>query len=212
MMVKVGIVDYSISNLTSVLNAFSYIGVEVEVMKEPGEFKNCTHMVLPGVGSFATGMKNLEKSGFVSFIREWAWTGKPLIGMCLGMQLLAEEGEEFGLSKGLGLIPGRVVQIKTNDTTLRLPHIGWNDVKIDERSRLLAKIDNPTDFYFVHRYGYDNPTASYVTGVCQYGGTQVAIIEKGNIFGTQFHPEKSQKNGLALLRNFVKLSDIKISG
>jgi len=211
MMIKVGIVDCGISNLTSVLNAFHHIGVEVVVIADPVGFKYCTHMVLPGVGSFTTGIKNLEKSGFVPYIREWAWAGKPLIGMCLGMQLLAEEGEEFGLSKGLGLIPGRVVKVKTNDTALRLPHVGWNDVKIDKKSRLLGGIDNPTDFYFVHKYGYDDPTASYVTGIYQYGGAQVAIIEKGNVFGTQFHPEKSQKNGLGLLRNFIALSDTKVS-
>ena len=211
MIIKVGIIDYGISNLTSVFNAFHHIGVEVEVIANPVGFKYCTHMVLPGVGSFSTGIKNLEKSGFVNHIREWAYAGKPLIGMCLGMQLLAEEGEEFGLSKGLGLIPGRVVKVKTNDPALRLPHVGWNDVKIAERSLLLGGIDNPADFYFVHTYGYEDPTASYVTGVCQYGGAQVAIIEKGNVYGTQFHPEKSQKNGLTLLRNFIALSDIKVS-
>ena len=192
------------------LNAFHHIGVEVEVIDDPDGFNYCTHMVLPGVGSFATGIKNLEKSGFVPHILKWARAGKPLIGMCLGMQLLAEEGEEFGLNKGLGLIPGRVVKVKTNDKALRLPHVGWNDVKIDERSRLIEGIDNPADFYFVHRYGYDDPTASYVTGVCEYGGAQVAIIEKGNVFGTQFHPEKSQKNGLALLRNFIAISSTKV--
>lgn len=211
MTAKVGIVDCAISNLTSVLNAFQHIGVDAEVIRDPDGFEHCTHMVLPGVGSFATGMKNLEKSGFVTYIREWAWAGKPLIGMCLGMQLLAEEGEEFGPSKGLGLIPGRVTKIKTNGTALRLPHVGWNDVEIHGSSRLLSGIDGPAVFYFVHSYGYDDPDVGYVTGVCQYGGAQVAIIEHGDVFGTQFHPEKSQKHGLALLRNFIALSDAKVS-
>lgn len=211
MKAKVGIVDCAISNLTSVLNAFHYIGVDAEVIRDPSGFKHCTHMVLPGVGSFATGITNLEKSGFVTCILEWAWSGKPLIGMCLGMQLLAEEGEEFGPSEGLGLIPGRVVKIKTNGTAVRLPHVGWNDVEILRSSRLLSGIKDPAVFYFVHSYGYDDPNAGYVTGVCQYGGAQVAVIEQGNVFGTQFHPEKSQKHGLALLRNFIALSDVKVS-
>lgn len=206
MAAKVGIVDCAISNLTSVLNAFRHIGADAEVIRDPGGFESCTHVVLPGVGSFATGIANLEKFGFVAPIHEWARAGKPLIGMCLGMQLLAEEGEEFGPSKGLGLIPGRVMRVKTNDPALRLPHIGWNDVEQHGSSRLLSGIGEPAVFYFVHSYGYDDPSADYVTGVCQYGGAQVAVIEQGNVFGTQFHPEKSQKYGLALLRNFIAIS------
>jgi len=206
MKTKVGIVDCAISNLTSVLNALRHIGADAEVIRDQDGFESCTHMVLPGVGSFATGMANLEMSGLVTPIREWARAGKPLIGMCLGMQLLAEEGEEFGPNKGLGLIPGRVARIKTADPALRLPHIGWNDVEKRGNSRLLREIDEPAIFYFVHGYSYDDPNASYVTGVCQYGGAQVAVIEQDNVFGTQFHPEKSQKYGLALLRNFIAIT------
>ncbi len=205
MKVKVGIVDCAISNLTSVLNALRYIGVEVKVIADPDGLEDCTHLVLPGVGSFSRGISNLKKIGFVSPIREWAREGRPLIGICLGMQLLAEEGEEFGPSKGLGLIPGRVVRVKTDDPSLRLPHIGWNDVERRGESRLLAGVNTSPIYYFVHSYAYDDPQADYVTGICQYGGAQVAIVEQGNVFGTQFHPEKSQKNGMALLKNFIAI-------
>ncbi len=206
MAVKVGIVDCAISNLTSVLNAFRHVGADATVISDPDSLGGCTHLVLPGVGSFATGISNLEKIGFVAPIREWAQAGRPLIGMCLGMQLLAEEGEEFGPSKGLGLIPGRAVRVKTDDASLRLPHIGWNDVEQCGDSRLLAGTGAPSIFYFVHSYAYDDPLADYVTGICQYGGPQVAVVEQGNVFGTQFHPEKSQKHGLALLKKFIAIS------
>lgn len=206
MPVKVGIVDCAISNLTSVLNAFRYLGADVTVISNPDSLEYCTHLVLPGVGSFASGITNLKRTGFVSPIREWARAGRPLIGMCLGMQLLAEEGEEFGLSKGLGIIPARIVRVKTDDPSLRLPHIGWNDVQQRGDSRLLAGTGVPSIYYFVHSYVYDNPQAEYVTGICQYGGPQVAVVERGNVFGTQFHPEKSQKHGLALLKKFIAIS------
>lgn len=212
MAVRVGIVDYAISNLTSVLNAFRYIGADADIIRAPDCLVDYTHLVLPGVGSFAAGMDNLEKAGFIQPILRMAKAGTPLIGMCLGMQLLAEEGEEFGPRKGLGLIPGRVVRMRLRDSSLRLPHIGWNELEQKGDSRLLSGIAKPAFFYFVHSYCYDDPAAGYVTGTSNYGGDQVALIEWRNIFGTQFHPEKSQKQGMALLRNFVNIdSDDRVS-
>jgi len=206
MKAKVGIVDYRVSNLTSVLQAFRHLGAEAEVVRESGQFGTFNQLVLPGVGSFATGMANLHASGLVEPICAWAKAGKPLVGLCLGMQLLAEEGEEFGPTPGLGLIPGRVSRMHCADKSLRLPHVGWNQVERRRNSALLAGLGEEPAFYFVHSYCYDDPDADYVTGTCEYGGPQVAVIERGNVFGAQFHPEKSQKCGLALLANFVALA------
>lgn len=206
MVTRVGIVDYAISNLASVRNALCHIGVEVAVIRDPGEMTGFTHLVLPGVGSFARGMENLHRTGFVTPIRNWARAGRPLLGLCLGMQLLGEEGEEFGPVEGLGLVPGRIVKMRLADTSLRLPHIGWNEVIPRRNGRMLEGLGDSPAFYFVHSYGYAEACADYVTGVCDYGGEQVALIERGNLLGAQFHPEKSQKAGLALLANFAACS------
>lgn len=208
MTLNVGIIDYAITNLASVINAFHHIGVDAKVVKSPQEIEMCSHLVLPGVGSFVVGMANLKKSDCIESVRNHVWAGKPLIGMCLGMQLLADEGEEFGVTKGLGLIPGRVTKMKISDVNLRLPHVGWNELSQRRTSRLLVGIDDPAVFYFVHSYCYADYTAGYVTGICDYGGPQVGLIEEGNIFGAQFHPEKSQKHGLALLKNFISIAPL----
>jgi glutamine amidotransferase len=206
MAIRVGIVDCSISNLASVLHAFRHIGAETTVTRDPDELNTFTHLVLPGVGSFAKGMENLRATGFVVPLHDWASAGKPLLGLCLGMQLLAEEGEEFGPNGGLGLIRGRVVKMKPADPALRLPHVGWNEVAQSGASRLLVGLGDSPTFYFVHSYCYGEPGADYVTGTCEYGGPQVALVEHGNVFGAQFHPEKSQKAGLTLLANFISIA------
>lgn len=203
MTIRVGVIDYSISNLASVLNALRHIGVEAERVRDGQRIDQFTHLVLPGVGSFATGMANLRDYGLIEPLRAAAARGTPLLGMCLGMQLLAEEGEEYGPTVGLGLLQGRIVRIETGCSELRLPHVGWNDVTPRDKSRLLADLPTTSNFYFVHSYAYSAPDADYVTGVTDYAGPQVALVEQGNLFGAQFHPEKSQKHGLQLLKNFV---------
>lgn len=203
MTIRVGVIDYSISNLASVLNALRHIGVEAERVRDGQRIDQFTHLVLPGVGSFATGMANLRDYDLVEPLRAAAARGTPLLGMCLGMQLLAEEGEEYGPTAGLGLLPGRIVRIETGGSELRLPHVGWNDVTPRGKSRLLAGLPTTSNFYFVHSYAYLAADADYVTGVTDYAGPQVALVEQGNLFGAQFHPEKSQKHGLQLLKNFV---------
>lgn len=200
----IGIIDYNICNLTSVANAFRNIGCDTEIISDPAKLERCSHMVLPGVGSFAAGMNSLVRSGLDTALRAQVVAGKPLIGLCLGMQLLAEEGEEFGLTAGLALVPGRIVRLRPDNPDLRLPHVGWNDVIRRADSRLLAGIDEPAAFYFVHSFCYHDSSASFVSGFTDYGGPVASVVEHGNVMGVQFHPEKSQKAGLALLRNFVE--------
>ena len=209
MTLRVGVIDYAISNLGSVFNALNHIGVEAERVRDGQLIRHFTHLVLPGVGSFATGMANLRHYGLEDPLKSAAAGGTPLLGMCLGMQLLAEEGEEFGSTTGLGLLPGRVIRIETGNHKLRLPHVGWNDVTPLGESRLLAGLPTPSTFYFVHSYAYSTHDADYVAGITEYGGKQVAIVEKGNIFGAQFHPEKSQKQGMQLLKNFLDMAPAK---
>ena len=201
---RIGIIDYGVGNLTSVKNALDFISVEVKVCTKCDELDNIHGIILPGVGSFPAGMQNLESLGIIPAIIDKVKSGLPLLGICLGMQLLATSGDEFSLTEGLGLIPGRVKKLDDQNGNLRIPHIGWNEVVFDECS--LAKgLDKEEDFYFVHSYGFSNSDEDYVKGVSQYGDKVVAIVEKDNIFGTQFHPEKSQKAGLEMLRNFSNL-------
>ena len=202
---RVGIIDYWISNITSVQNAFSILCDNVEIVRNPNKLKDFSHLVLPGVGSFAKGISNIRSLGFYEPIREIAKQGRPILGICLGMQILACYGDEFGPSEGLGFIPGRVSLMKFGASKFRLPHIGWNDVSIKKESLLLSKDDDNSSFYFVHSYGYSDNEAEYVTATTDYSIPQVAIVERENLFGVQFHPEKSQKNGFKVLKNFLSI-------
>ena len=204
--IRVGIIDYGISNITSVLNAFLYLGCNVKIVSESKELSDFTHLVLPGVGSFPKGMENLIVKGYDEAISNEVEKGKPILGLCLGMQLFAESGEEFKLTNGLGLIEGHIAKIDTGESGLRLPHIGWNKVTFKNNSVMASGVPESPAFYFVHSYSYSNPNESYVTGICDYSNEVVAFIEKDNIFGAQFHPEKSQADGLLLLKNFTKVS------
>ena len=201
---KIAIIEYGVGNIASLHNALLKIGSEPFLCSNADEVKKASHIVLPGVGCFQEGMKNLKRSGLNEAILDFCHTGKPVLGICLGMQLLAEYGEEYGVSEGLGVISGRVIRLKVDEKFFRLPHIGWNDVYF--RSEAMAKgFDQTVDFYFVHSFGFDNPDAPCVAGVCDYGTTIVAAIEQENIWGMQFHPEKSQAAGLKILKNFIQL-------
>ncbi|MBU1040851.1 MAG: imidazole glycerol phosphate synthase subunit HisH [Proteobacteria bacterium] len=203
-MKRVAIVDSGAGNLTSIFNALKAIGAEPYFWSSAAQAIDCEHLVLPGVGSFPDGMDRLTSSGLASAVVAHARAGKPILGICLGMQLLADHGDEFKPTQGLGLIPGRVTKLKVESSLFRLPHIGWNDVTF--RSGTLTKgLGASADFYFVHSYVYEDPTAPYVVGCCEYGAEVVSIIESGNVFGTQFHPEKSQAAGLTILRNFLSV-------
>lgn len=201
---RIGIIDYGVGNLTSVKNALDFISVEAKVCTRSDELNDLHGIILPGVGSFPAGMQNLESLGIIPTIVDQVKSGLPLLGICLGMQLLATSSDEFALTKGLDLIPGTVKKLDDQNGNLRIPHIGWNGVVFDDC--FLAKgLDEEEDFYFVHSYGFSNVDEDYVKGTSQYGDKVVALVERDNIFGTQFHPEKSQKAGLEMLRNFSNL-------
>lgn len=199
----IGIVNYRLGNLASLGNALRFLGASVRLCTDGDEFRECAGLVLPGVGSFPEGMANLRQSGLDEAVTDFARSGRPMLGICLGMQLLAETGEEFAVTPGLGLIPGRVRRLDAGSRGLRLPHVGWNDVDMKD-CRLTRGVPSPADFYFVHSYAYDDPDADCVRGVCTYGERIVALVERDNVSGVQFHPEKSQRAGLAVLNNFIR--------
>ena len=198
------VVDYSMGNLRSVANALEAVGASVRISADPEELERADAIVLPGVGAFADGMRNLRERGFVEPLNhEVRKRRKPLLGLCLGMQLLATRGSEHGDAEGLDLIPATVVRIETND--VRVPHVGWNDVHFTRTDGLYNGLGAAQDFYFAHSYVVLPEDPSVISGICSYGEDVVASIERENVCGTQFHPEKSQKAGLAVLRNFLTL-------
>jgi glutamine amidotransferase len=205
----IGIIDYGMGNIKSVANGIIRVGGEVKIVSQPNELQNCSALVLPGVGAFAQAMENLNKSDLVNPIIERVEEDTPILGICLGMQLFAEYSEEFGVTKGLGLVEGRVVKIP-EAPGIRLPHMGWNEVKqvnsLD--SSLFKDVPDEGCFYFVHSYMVETAQEN-LTGVATHGSRVTASMQVKNIFATQFHPEKSQSNGATILRNFVNISEAK---
>lgn len=198
------VIDYGMGNLFSVKNALRRLGVDVAVSNKAEDIKNAERIILPGVGAFPDGMKNLKNLNLTGVLEEEIIKNKkPFLGICLGMQLLADEGEENGLTKGLGLLAGRVRKFQIDETKFRIPHIGWNDVAADPNGALFDGVLSPV-FYFVHSYHLVPSDSNDAVATCDYGEKFAAAVGNGNIFGTQFHPEKSQKNGLRLLENFLK--------
>ncbi|MDX1929817.1 MAG: imidazole glycerol phosphate synthase subunit HisH [Pirellulaceae bacterium] len=199
---KVGIFSVGGGNLASVQNALRYLEVQYTLVTDDSHLDGVSHFILPGVGAFGAAAERLRLAGVPEVIQEHVnRKGKPLLGICLGMQLLASTSSEFGLHNGLNLIPGKVVPI----TGPRSQHMGWNQVAFQTPSRLFAGLPDQTDFYFVHGYHVLPETMRVVTAVSDFGSTITSAIEDGNIFGVQFHPEKSQQAGLLLLRNFVEV-------
>lgn len=205
MTMRVGIIDYGMGNLTSVRNAFHAIGAEVLVLDRPESLVSATHIVLPGVGAFGDGMRNLHDRGWVSVMDdEVRGKEKPFLGICLGQQLLARRSTEHGDHEGLGWVAGDVVRLSDLDRTLRIPHVGWNDVMLARRDGIYRDgFGEPGVFYFVHSYHLVPDDDAVVDGWCEYGARFAASISVGNIRAVQFHPEKSQKAGLQVLRNFL---------
>lgn len=202
---KVAIVQYGMGNLASVRKAFEDLGAAPFLVERPAELGAADRVVLPGVGAFGEGMQRLSDGGWVDALRALATEGRPLLGICLGMQLLADVGEEGGESAGLGLVAGRVRRLDALGCRLRIPHVGWNEVEPIGGDPLFAQVAPRTDFYFVHSYAFDAADPAAVTARVDYGVPLVAAVRRGAVLGTQFHPEKSSRAGRLLLRNFLDL-------
>jgi glutamine amidotransferase len=197
---RVAVIDYGLGNLGSVRRAIAELGAEPVLADKPEQLAAADRVILPGVGSFADGMALLGKRGWVDPLRELQ---KPLLGICLGMQLLASRGTEGGETEGLDLIPGDVVGLETLGCELRIPHVGWNSVEVKDSNRILRGITGGTDFYFVHSYVLQPRQQADVVAKTSYGVPVTAVVGRGNVMGTQFHPEKSSKAGFRVLRNFL---------
>jgi glutamine amidotransferase len=199
---RVGIVAYGMGNVASLRNALNAIGADVLMAARPEQLREATHIILPGVGAFPTGMERLRGLGFEAELTPLVLEEKrPFLGICLGMQLLASTGEEHRLSRGLGFVPGRALAL--DSAGLRLPHIGWNDTRVVRENALMRAGPEPGCFYYVHGYQLIPDDPGDVVLACDYGRPFAAAIERGRIFGVQFHPEKSHASGLELLRRFV---------
>ena len=196
---NVVIIDYKVGNTTSVAKALDKLGFKSKLSHKKSDINKASHIILPGVGAFGDGMRNLNKLEMPELLLKKVRSGTPFLGICLGMQLLAEKSYEFGEHDGLGWIKGEVVKIKA----ARLPHVGWNDIKVKNKQSLLFKNIPDNNFYFVHSYTLKPLSKPLVSATCEYGQNLVAAIEKNNIFGVQFHPEKSQTAGLKVLENFL---------
>ncbi|MRI83454.1 MAG: imidazole glycerol phosphate synthase subunit HisH [Nitratiruptor sp.] len=203
---SVVIVDYNMGNLRSVQNAFEKIGVKATIQRDPERFHAYDRMVLPGVGAFGDAMEHLRSTGADQAIREFAASGKPLLGICLGMQLLFERSLEFGEHRGLGLIPGEVVPFDRSRFLQphKVPHMGWNKLFVQGPSPLFAGMADQFYLYFVHSY-HAKTQDCYAIGKTVYGYDFVSAVARENVFGLQPHPEKSHDNGLQILQNFMEL-------
>lgn len=191
-------------NLRSVSNAFATLGCKAIISNRPEDLRRAERVVLPGVGAFGDGMHNLRAAGWIEALEEQVrLKGKLFLGLCLGMQLLATTGTEYGKHAGLNWVPGIVERIRCDDPTIRIPHIGWNDVRFVKKDGLYVGLGETQNFYFVHSYVLRTEDPAVISGICNYGIDFVASVEIGNISATQFHPEKSQKAGIAVLNNFL---------
>ena len=201
----IGIIDYGVGNLFSLRSSFEAIGEEVVISGEEGVLRTADKLILPGVGAFEDAAKKLRQNGLDRFVREQAALGKPLLGICLGMQMLFERSYEYGVHEGLGLLKGEVVPMEGKlPAELKIPHIGWNKLEFVNRQSLLLSGIREGDFvYFVHSY-YASGCEDSLAAVTDYGMPITAMVEKGNIYGCQFHPEKSGNVGLAILRAFCQ--------
>ncbi|HIP56305.1 MAG TPA: imidazole glycerol phosphate synthase subunit HisH [Arcobacter sp.] len=201
----IAIVDYNMGNLASVYNACKLLDAKADIVSNPKELIKYDRVILPGVGAFADAMDSLQKTGMYDAVKEFASSGKPMVGICLGMQLLFESSEEFGDTKGLGLVPGKVVSFdktKMNMNEHKVPHVGWNKI-FNKDSQLFDGLENPY-LYFVHSF-HAITDDKYVLGTTHYGYDFVSAVQKDNVYGFQPHPEKSHDNGIQILKNFINI-------
>ena len=200
---KVAIIDYGMGNLYSVRNTFDSLGIRADIIDKPHRLMSYDKLILPGVGAFGDAMKELNRRGFIGPVEEFVAIGKPFLGICLGMQLLLEKSEESRGVKGLSIVPG---EVKKFSLKLKCPHIGWNKIKkLFPRLNIFKGLKGDIYTYFCHSYFARPKDRSVVIGETQYGIKFASIIKQGNVYGMQFHPEKSQETGLNLLRNFIRL-------
>lgn len=209
--VKIAITDYGVGNLYSIASAFGFFGAEVIITEDLEELKHADGIILPGVGSFVAGMRGLKKRGLIKGIQKIAKSNKPMLGICLGAQLMLTEGHEFGISKGLDIFKGKVVRFPVLTDNEKVPHVGWNTVfpykKNSWSGTILNSFKSNDQFYFVHSYVLVPEFRANILASTTYGGyTYCSAMKKGNIYGCQFHPEKSGKVGLGLIDNFINLA------
>ena len=198
----IAIIDYGVGNLRSVEKAFTTQGINAVVTDDPQILTRADKLVLPGVGAFAACMDGLRRRGFDKLVIESADAGKPILGLCVGLQMMFEEGHEFGVHRGLGLMPGRVIRFPEG---LHVPHIGWNQVHLRRPDHpVLRNLPDNSFFYFVHSYYVEPSDPDCVIGETEYGIRYASICGRGSVIGVQFHPEKSQSTGLTLLRHFAE--------
>ncbi len=210
------IVDYQMGNLRSVQKACEHVGAEAKISSDPREISTCQRLILPGVGGFGDAIAELRRRDLVSPIRDFVASGRPMFGICLGLQLLFETGFEGGTHQGLGILEGEVIRFESprapDGTQLKVPHMGWNQVRKRAEAPILAATADQTQFYFVHSF-YVRPADPAVVALsCDYGGEFCAAVWRDNLFATQFHPEKSQADGLRLLSAFASLQAFSPAG
>ena len=201
------VVDYGLGNLRSVAGAVERLGFEAVVSDRPADVAGAARLILPGVGAFGDGMRRLHALGFVDALNKAVCQhGVPILGICLGAELMARDSDEFGRHEGLGWFDASVTRLTPSDRSLRVPHVGWNVIHRTREDPLLADIPADAWFYFVHSYHVKCHDAAAVIAQAEYGGPVVAALHRDNIYGTQFHPEKSQRHGLTVLNNFLSRS------
>ncbi|MDL2323635.1 imidazole glycerol phosphate synthase subunit HisH [Ruminococcaceae bacterium OttesenSCG-928-A16] len=205
----IAIVDYGVGNLFSLRSSLSALGLVAEVTGDPKQLAAASHIILPGVGAFANAMAKLQGAGLAGVVRQQAAAGKPLLGICLGMQLLFQKSYEFGEHEGLGLVPGQVCPLAPDlamaGYNYKVPHIGWNPLQIQRpQSPILRYTQEGDSVYYVHSF-YAKNCDEAVVATSEYGVTVTGAVQKGNVFGTQFHPEKSGDVGLAMLKAFAEV-------
>tara|TARA_X000001036_G_C20368106_1_gene679357 strand:- start:13 stop:639 length:627 start_codon:yes stop_codon:yes gene_type:complete len=201
--ISIAILDYGSGNLKSVSNICQYLGYNVKISRDFSEIESCSHLILPGVGSYKSCAEKLEKNIGFNLLKDQVLNkGKPLLGICVGMQVLSTIGNEHGTNSGLNLISGTVNKLEV--TNLPVPQVGWNSISIKKNDILLEGIPNNTDFYFVHSYKFELESSANVIATTNYEKEFSSIINNKNIYGVQFHPEKSQTYGIKLLKNFIE--------
>ena len=209
---KITIIDYGCGNILNLARAIKFIGYEVEITHDKNKIINSSYVILPGVGAFGNAMKQIEKYNLHNTILEYAKSNKPLLGICLGMQILLTVSYEFGVHKGLGLIEGKVIKISNEkNKEIKIPHMGWNEIypnnnKKEWKNKILKSSSIGKSFYFVHSFVCITKDYDSTIAVCNYSDISIpAVVATGNVFGCQFHPEKSADNGLAVLKNFCEI-------